>query len=345
MIPIIDMHCDTISIIHDRRRKGEDICLRRNELHVDLEKMKAAGYMCQNFALFTFLGPWLEGVGPYQGGGGAGAQFASPREYALSLSDALDSELAANQDIIRPVLSGSDIRKNFQEGKLSALKTIEEGAVYEGSVERLKEFYDKGVRMTTLTWNFENELAFPNKIDWTNGETVPDTVNGLKKAGKEIVAACEELGILVDLSHLNDAGIYDVFDVTGGRTPIVASHSNARSVTGHCRNLTDDMLRRIADCGGLAGVNFCADFMNDRGDQMTRIEDILRHIHHMEQVAGIDAIGLGGDLDGIGNDLEFHNCGGMQLLAQALEKDGYSIDAIEKIFYKNVLRVYTDVLG
>ena len=105
------------------------------------------------------------------------------------------------------------------------------------------------------------------------------------------------------------------------------------------------MLRGLGDCGGVAGINYCADFINTRGDQMTLCSDVIRHIRHMENVAGIDSIGLGGDLDGIGNQMEFGNCGGLQLLAQALEKEGYSQDKIEKIFYKNVLRVYKEVLG
>ena len=344
MIPVIDMHCDTISIIHDCRMEGKEIGLRRNDLHIDLEKMKKAGYMCQNFALFTYLGAWQKNGEAYEGGGGKGARFACPREYALSLSDTFDAEMAANADLIRPVLNAGDIEKNFKEGYLSALKTIEEGGVYEGSVDHLKEFYDRGARMTTLTWNFENELAFPNHINMKTGETTPDTENGLKPAGKEMVEACNELGIIVDISHLNDAGIYDVLDIAGRKGPIVASHSNARSICGHARNLTDDMLRKLAECGGVAGINFCADFMSDRGDQMTLISDMIRHIRHMENVAGIESIGMGTDFDGIGNRIEFENCGGMQRLAEELERAGYSLDAIEKIFYKNVLRVYKDIL-
>ena len=174
MIPIIDMHCDTISRIYELRRQGEDVGLRRNHLHLDLLRMKAAGYMGQCFALFTYM--------PYTRERGV-----DPAEYARALSDALDRELEANADLIRPVLSAGDIVRNYKEGFLSAIKTIEEGAVYKGSPEMVRFFYDLGVRKSTLTWNFENELAFPNRAvkDSKTGEyhVFPETERGLKKAG------------------------------------------------------------------------------------------------------------------------------------------------------------------
>lgn len=148
MIPIIDMHCDTIFKIYELRRQGEDVGLRSNNLHLDLMRMKEAGYMAQCFALFTYL-PYMQERG------------VDPFEYAKALSDTMDKELEANADLIRPALSAGDIARNYREGFLSAIKTVEEGAVYKGSPEIVRFFYDHGVRKSTLTWNFENELAFP----------------------------------------------------------------------------------------------------------------------------------------------------------------------------------------
>ena len=343
MIPVIDMHCDTISVIHNKNFEGEQIALRKNHCHLDLEKMKEGGYMCQNFALFTYLGHWMDLDSMYFSKE-VKEHYPTAYDYAMDMSDTFDREIEANRDLIGAVRTASDIEENFLMGRMSALKTVEEGAVYEGSVDRLKEFYDKGVRMTTLTWNFENELASPNQINWTNGLTVPDTIHGLKQAGRELVDACRELGVIVDVSHLNDAGIYDILDIMKGKTPIVASHSNARGVTNHARNLSDEMLRSIAEGGGVAGINFCNAFLNDRDDNKSAIQDMIRHIKYMENVAGIDAIGLGSDFDGIENTVELGNGGGMQRLAEALEDAGYSHEKIEKIFYKNVLRVYREVL-
>ena len=150
MIPIIDMHCDTIFKIYELRRQGQDVKLRSNNLHLDLLRMKEAGYMAQCFALFTYM-PYTQDRG------------VDPFEYAKALSDTMDRELEANADLIRPALSAGDIVRNYQEGFLSAVKTIEEGAVYKGRPEMVRFFYDLGVRKSTLTWNFENELAFPNR--------------------------------------------------------------------------------------------------------------------------------------------------------------------------------------
>ena len=346
MIPVIDMHCDTISAIHDRRLGKETIGLRDNRLHIDLERMRSAAYMCQNFAFFTYLKNWEEeGDLERYGETEVRKHFETPYDYVQSLSETLDQEFACNGDLIRQARSGTEIEENFRKGLMSGIKTVEEGAVYEGDPKCLKALYDQGVRMTTLTWNFENDLAYPNRVDFRTGKVIPDTEHGLKPKGKEMAEYCRELGIIMDISHLNDGGILDLFDLYGNQTPIVASHSNAREITGHPRNLTDEMLKKLARCGGVTGINFCAAFLNDRNDNFSKVDDMIRHIKHIENVAGIDAIGLGGDMDGIENNIEFEHCGGMQKLAQALEKAGYNQDKIEKIFYRNVLRVYKEVLG
>lgn len=336
MIPIIDMHCDTISRVLDLRREGNSTGLRRNRLHLDLLRMKEAGYMCQSFAMFTFL-PSLSKSGK------------DPFDHAKDLSDLLDSEIAGNADLIRPALTAEDIRKNFREGYMSSLKTIEEGAVFKGDPENIRRFYDLGVRKSTLTWNFENELAYPNRTvtDPETGEKrfVPETEHGLKKAGREAVKCMEELGILIDVSHLGDAGIREILDLVDLHTPVIASHSNARAVTAFPRNLTDEMLRGIAEHGGVTGINFCAAFLSDDGQGVSRIADMIRHIRHIQNTAGIDAIGLGSDFDGIGDTLELNGAGEMQKLADALSAAGFTTGEIEKIFWRNVMRVYEEVLG
>ena len=336
MIPIIDMHCDTIFKIYELRRQGQDVKLRSNNLHLDLLRMKEAGYMTQCFALFTYM--------PYTRDRGV-----DPFEYAKTLSDTMDRELEANADLIRPALSAGDIVRNYREGFLSAIKTIEEGAVYKGSPDLVRFFYDHGVRKSTLTWNFENELAFPNRAvkDPETGEyhVFPETERGLKKAGQDVVQLMEELGMLIDVSHLGDAGIFEILDIVGPHTPVIASHSNARAVTGHPRNLTDQMLRGIAEHGGLTGINFCAAFLTEDGNGVSRIKDMVRHVQYIYNVAGSDAIGLGTDFDGIDDQLELNGAGEMQKLADALSAAGFTIGEIEKIFWRNAMRVYEEVLG
>ena len=335
MTPIIDMHCDTIYKIYELRRQGENVGLRSNKLHVDLQRMKEAGYMAQCFAMFTYM--------PYTEESGVG-----PAEYAKALSDTMDRELEANSDLIRPALTAGDIVRNYQEGFLSAIKTVEEGAVYKGSPEMVRFFYEHGVRKSTLTWNFENELAFPNRAvkNLETGEyrVFPETERGLKKAGQDVVQLMEELGMLIDVSHLGDAGILEILDMVGTHTPVIASHSNARAVTGHPRNLTDQMLRGIAEHGGVTGLNFCAEFLTEDGSGVSRIKDMVRHVRYIYNVAGSDAIGLGTDFDGIDDQLEISGAGQMQKLADALSEAGLTTGEIEKIFWRNVMRVYEEVL-
>ena len=342
MIPIIDMHCDTISTIWENKVQGKELHLDDNCLGVDLNKLKKGGYLCQNFALYTNMEQVVR-------------DEETAFDHAMMLSDLMDAEMEANQSLIRPALSGREIEENFKNGYLSGLKTIEEGAAYQGSVERLKLFYERGVRMSTLTWNYENELGFPNRFekdpeDPENYEKFRiscDTENGLKPAGFEMVEAMEKLGVIIDLSHLNDAGIFDVFRTVKKGTPVVASHSNARSVTMHPRNLSDEMILKIAESGGVLGINFAYDFISDKEDEgkLTKIEHMLEHMKYIKNLAGIEVLGLGSDFDGIGNKVEVGDASGMQRIADAMSHAGFSTDEIEKVFYKNVLRVYKTVLG
>lgn len=334
MIPVIDLHCDTVSAIYKRRGRGEEAGLRDSTLHLDLNRMKEAGYMGQCFALFTYLPSIRE-------------EDSDPFEFVKALSETLDAELAANADLIRPAYSAEDIEENFRRGFLSSIKTVEEGAVYKGDPEMIRWLYDRGVRMSTLTWNFENELAWPNRYVQSPEtglfQALPETERGLKEAGRDAVQLMEELGMLIDVSHLGDAGILEILDLVDAHTPVVASHSNARAVTAHPRNLTDEMLRGIAEHGGVTGINFCAAFLTGDGRGESRISDMITHIRYIYNAAGIDSIGLGSDFDGIGDRLELNGAGEMQKLADALSIAGFSTGEIEKIFWKNAMRVFFEV--
>ena len=193
--------------------------------------------------------------------------------------------------------------------------------------------------MLTLTWNFENEIGYPNTIVKAK-DYDPSRHYGLKPEGSEIVREMNRVGMIVDVSHLGDDGFWDVVKYCDG--PFVASHSNARAVCNHTRNMTDDMIRALADKGGVMGLNFCGDFLNPNGT--SRVEDMVRHAKHIINVGGSDILGLGTDYDGIDGDLELDHCDKMPLLAQEMERQGFSTQQIEKIFHGNVLRLYREVL-
>ena len=319
---VVDMHCDTIGELWKAEKAGKPISLRSNSLHIDLEKMQKGDYLLQNFAMFVFLG-----------------REKDPLVNVLEMIDVYNRAMAENADIIGPVLNYEDIEKNRAAGKLSGMLTIEEGAVLKGNPYVVRSLYQLGVRMLTLTWNFENEIGYPNTIVKAK-DYDPSLHYGLKPEGIEIVREMNRVGMIVDVSHLGDDGFWDVVKYCDG--PFVASHSNARAVCNHTRNMTDDMIRALADKGGVMGLNFCGDFLNPNGK--SRVEDMVRHAKHIINVGGSDILGLGTDYDGIDGDLELDHCDKMPLLAQEMERQGFSTQQIEKIFHGNVLRLYREVL-
>ena len=319
---VVDMHCDTIGELWKAEKAGKPISLRSNSLHIDLEKMQKGDYLLQNFAMFVFLG-----------------REKDPLVNVLEMIDVYNRAMAENADLIAPVLKYEDIEKNRAAGKLSGMLTIEEGAVLKGNPYVVRSLYQLGVRMLTLTWNFENEIGYPNTIVKAE-DYDPSCHYGLKPEGIEIVREMNRVGMIVDVSHLGDDGFWDVVKYCDG--PFVASHSNARAVCNHTRNVTDDMIRALADKGGVMGLNFCGDFLNPNGK--SRVEDMVRHAKHIINIGGSDILGLGTDYDGIDGDLELDHCDKMPLLAQEMERQGFSTEQIEKIFHGNVLRLYREVL-
>ncbi len=317
---IADMHCDTISVLEERSAEGKRVFLRENDLHLDLRRMRESGYLLQNFALFVDL-----------------AKDKDPWERVCGLYRRYRQELSANEDWIAPVYRFSDIARNDAAHRMSALLTVEEGGVCGGDLEKLKELYRMGVRMMTLTWNYPNELGSPHSH--------PD---GLTERGLVFLEEMEALGMIVDVSHLSDAGFYQVWEHTG--KPFVASHSNARSLCRHARNLTDDMIRKLAEKGGVIGLNFCADFLREASEKTAAsgaggVEDAARHARHIVKVGGIEVLGLGSDFDGIDTNRELPGVQSMERLWQALKRAGFSEGELDRIFSGNVLRLYEECLS
>lgn len=323
----LDMHCDTITALLRKADENKPSSLRQNDLNIDLLRMKQANYLLQNFAIFTPL-----------------KHVKDPMEFALRAIDKYYEEIDQNKDLIRPVYSYADIEHNQQDGLMSAMLTLEEGAVVHDDLRILRDFYRLGVRMITLTWNYPNGIAYPN---FTPGEDAREDMlrhindtDGLTDFGKAYVQECNRLGIIVDVSHLGDKGFWDVIELSN--QPIVASHSNARSICGVARNMSDEMILALHKNGGVMGMNYCDDFVSDDSDGS--VENIIQHIDHIKALGCIDNIGLGSDYDGIALRKEMEECSKMHMLCDALKHHGYNVEEIEKICYKNVLRVYQQVL-
>jgi len=342
---IIDMHCDTISEIRHRRvRKREDCGLRENHLHIDARRLKENGYLLQCFALFVSL----RGCGAIDGQGSS--QPDKAWADAQELCRLYQQEMARNTDLLQQVVNAGDLEQCRQTGKVGAMLTVEEGGVCGGSMERLEELYAMGVRMLTLTWNFPNELGHPNinALNSRNGYQSlfwADAVHGLTETGRAFVRRMEELGMLVDVSHLSDKGFWDVVET--GTRPFVASHSNARAVCPCVRNLTDEMIRALAERGGVMGLNFCADFLRTMPEgepNPGRLEDVVAHARHILRTGGEDCLGLGSDFDGIDTNEALPGAQSMEKLWEAMKRGSFTERQLDKIFYENVLRVLRSVI-
>lgn len=317
---VADMHCDTIYEIYKARKKNKEIHLNDNDLSISIEKMKQGDYLIQNFAMFTHLKDTLD-----------------PVRHVQKMIDLFYEEMEKNKDSISVVYNYQDIIYNKNNNKMSAMLTLEEGDVIDHDLSYLKKYYQIGVRMITLTWNFPNSLGYPN----INKNQKYETIHGLTDFGIQYIQECERLGIIIDVSHLSDAGFYDVLKYT--QSPFVASHSNVRRLCSHARNLSDDMILQLANRGGVIGINYASNFL-DENDDLSRVSAMVKHIQYIKKLAGIDCIGLGSDFDGISRNLEMKDCSYLPLLEKELYRQGFSKDEVEKIFYKNVLRLYKTIL-
>lgn len=321
----IDMHCDSLLVLYVRDAQKADL-YESAVTSVDFSRMKKSGQLAQFFAVFlpTEKMYRIFGVNPV------------PDEVLIStLREYLLQNVKAHQNIISMAYSAKDIRRNQKAGKMSAVLTMEDGRAVGGKLENIKKFYDMGFRALSLTWNVYNCFGAPNSID-------PKVMkDGLSRFGKEAVEYMQDLGMLVDVSHLSEGGFYDVADVC--QKPFAATHSNCIALCPHQRNLTDDQLRILGRTGSVAGLNFGPEFLNpDTACKDSRAERIAKHARHMADVAGCESVGIGSDFDGISGNLEISDCSKMDLLESALQKEGFSGSEIEKIFYKNVLRVMQD---
>lgn len=325
---IFDLHCDTIWAIGNTQENRNPHALQKSRLQIDEEKLMQGGYLAQCFALFV------------------PNNAPNRKEKCLQMAS-LFEEQVQNCTHMRPAYSYADLLKNQKDKKISAVLTMEDGCPLEGDLRSLQTFYDVGVRMICLSWNYPNALGFPN-IDASKPIQkadlfTPDTRRGLTDFGKAVVKEMNELGIIVDVSHLSDAGFYDVINTTC--KPVVASHSNARAVCGNVRNLTDDMLKKIADVGGRVGVTFVNDFVFDEKKAgETLCDGLVRHIRHVQKVAGLDCIALGSDFDGAEKDETLSGADKLPKLIRKLEEEKFTADEIEKITYRNALRVFADCL-
>lgn len=338
----IDMHCDTLSVLLEEKDAGLD----RNSLCVDIERLEEAGAASQFFACYVnaadFFGKSMVRK--------TGTPWDRAYEKVLAMIAYACRAENAGFGIAR---SSGDILRMEQANQVAGVLTVEEGGVLNGSFERLEELYDSGIRLITLTWNHENCIGSPNSRDSGLMQ------KGLTSFGIQTVERMNELGMIVDVSHLSDGGFWDC--IRYSRKPVVASHSNSRALCLHPRNLTDEMLHALGEKGGVAGINFYGAFLRSGSVQAGRagekesrtsgradVRDIVRHLRHMMDRAGEDAIALGTDFDGFDRESLPKGVRGVQdmdILWDAMKRAGITERQIEKAAFGNVMRVLRECIG
>jgi membrane dipeptidase len=319
---VVDGHCDSIldaaGISATNPAMGiRDLGKRGTEGHLDLPRLLASGVSAQFFALFT-----------------EDSHVAHAREHTWMLLETMEAFLAGNPGIFLG-LKAADILRAKAEGRLAAFLAIEGGEAIGESLDELRDFYKRGVRLMTLTWNRRNAIA--------RGVGDPGT-GGLTPFGRTVVAEMERLGMIVDVSHLSDEALDDVLAVA--TRPLVASHSNAKAIQAHRRNLADTQIERIAATGGLVGLTFAGAFIDADPSKVT-LDRTLDHLDRLLSVAGEDHVGLGTDFDGFTAPygLVMPDCTGLPELTAGMLRRGYTETTIRKVMGRNWLRVVGDVLG
>ena len=257
-------------------------------------------------------------------------QEESVRYYSLH-QQSFVRQMAQFSSLVLPCLNGSDVERAWAQGKIAAILTVENGSALAGRLERVAQLARDGVRMLTLTWNGENELGSGFVSD-----------HGLTSFGRSAVPELERQGILVDVSHLNDRGFWDVMELA--EKPLAASHSNARAQCPCSRNLTDDQIRALVDHRCLIGLNFYNIFLRDDGRAAT-LDDLYRHTSHFLELGAQHCLALGSDADGS----EIPPCLAGPDKAAALFDyflaRGLSHDLTEAILWKNALNFFKKNLG
>ncbi len=266
---------------------------------------------------------------------------------ALQMIDTVKQDIIARYpESFQFALTADDIVKAHKKHKIAALMGLEGGHAIEDSPRLLRDYYRLGVRYVTLTHTNTNNWAD------SSGDIEKQEVahhNGLTPVGKDIVREMNRLGMMVDISHVADKTFYDALEVS--QAPLLASHSSARAVTNAPRNMTDDMLRALSQKGGVIQVNFYCSFINQKAADAPKntathayLADVVAHIDHIRQVAGIDAIGIGSDFDGIECAPEgLEDVSKFPSLTRALLEKGYSPSDIKKIYCGNTLRLMRQV--
>lgn len=307
---VFDAHCDTVQKICDFGGN-----LVENKYHIDINRLNLYDSYIQIFAAFI----------------DKKSDTLPPFERCNQLIDRYICEIANAYNKISHCLSSDDIKSALVTGKIASLLSIEGGEALNGKTENLHYFYGRGVRAMTLTWNYTNEIS---------GGIGDKQGGGLTDFGKRVVSEMNKLGMLIDISHISEKGFWDVIETT--KSPIAATHSNAKKICSHPRNLSDEQICAIIKNGGCIGINLYSEFLG--GDRCT-VKDVINHIEHILALGGENNIGLGCDFDGMSKlPAGINGVQDIFKLFNEMQKCGYSDTLINKIASGNYLDLCKKIL-
>jgi len=313
---LIDLHNDVLEVMTSDT--SYHLKQRHNYNHTDIPRLKDGGVDVQFFSVW---------VSP--------TQFTNYFHQAQVMLNIFNSELSQNTNSIAQARNWNQADSIIQLNKIAAVIGVEGGHHIENSIDKLISLYNSGMRYLTITWN--------NSTDWAiSAQDSRSPTVGLSEFGRQVIRTMDSLGIIIDVSHTGIKTIQDILEVTSN--PIIASHSGARALRNHYRNLYDWQIQDIANRGGVVGVVFYPYFLN--GTSNASIQDVIAHIDYIKNLVGIDYVAIGSDFDGIEVvPLGLEDTSKFPNLTEALFEHGYSKEEIEKILYKNFKRVFEQVCG
>ena len=347
-IPIIDGHNDVLLRLHDKTSadKAADFVDGDGKGHIDLPRLKTGGMVGGFFAIFApeskddnHASDDDEDINPPY----AGAVTQKSAENATRAMLDLRDEIAARANGgVALCNSAADVRAAMKAGQLALITHIEGAEAIRPDLSNLRNLYDRGLRSIGPVWSRPNLFGAGVPFRFPSS---PDAGRGLTPEGEALVRECNALRILVDLSHITERGFWDVVRISNA--PIVATHSNAHALCASSRNLTDEQLAVIGRSRGMVGLNFATGFLraDGRWSTDTGADIMIRHLEHMLALAGEDCVGLGSDFDGARIPAFIKDAAGLPALISAMREAGFGAELIEKIAWKNWLRVLEETWG
>ena len=345
-LPIFDGHNDTLLNLYlPERGSGRSFFVRSGQGHIDLPRAREGGFAGGFFAVFVLADPSLPTLAAqptviptstgYEMRFAPAIDPAYAQRTAIAMTAILFRLEAESQGQVKVVRTVDELATCLRDGILATILHFEGAEAIDPKLDALEVFYQAGLRSLGIVWSRPNVFAHGVPFKFPHS---PDTGPGLTDVGKELVRACNRLGIMLDLSHLNEQGFWDVAALSNA--PLVATHSNAHALCPTTRNLTDKQLDAIKESDGMVGLNFGVTMLREDGqNEDTPLNVMVRHIDYLVERLGIDRVGFGSDFDGIKIPRAIGDVTGLPRLVAALAERGYDNVALRKITHENWLRV------